>query len=255
VTFQTSEQNPSYYSRIVPILIMIASKETFMFLSSKSFGIVLLISVLFALVNGQETASNPVPINENSRPAMKVTLQEAQSRAAAGPIARVAELTTDAARYHRQAVEADYFPKISSSFFNVHFNKFMGETIQLARRTAAVPLINKDETILGFTVTQPLTPLFKVKQAVQLARADERIAAAKAAQMVAEVSSRVEQVYFAALIVQREEAELEQQVKVLQTELRIASTGEPPSLLRTGERQTAFLEASKNLVTARGRAS
>src|SRR4029434_3257215 len=64
----------------------------------------------------------------------RITLPEAQARAGASPAVRAAQLTVDAARYHREAVAADYFPKISSTFFNLHFNKLMGERVALPRR-------------------------------------------------------------------------------------------------------------------------
>jgi hypothetical protein len=67
-----------------------------------------------------------------------------------------------------EQAEADYFPKIGSTFVNMHFNKFTGETVQLARRSAALPLINKDQTMVAFTVTQPLTPIFKIKEVVDI---------------------------------------------------------------------------------------
>src|SRR5262245_25342236 len=74
----------------------------------------------------------------------RLTLEEAQARAAGTQIRDLARLGADAARYHREAVRADYFPKIDSTFVNLHFNKFMGDTFQLLRRNIAAPLLNKD---------------------------------------------------------------------------------------------------------------
>src|SRR6185436_13038645 len=79
--------------------------------------------------------------------ARRITLDEAQNQAAAATLARLGQLGIDAARYHREAVQADYFPKISSMFSNLHFNKFMGERIQLVRRTVGLPLLGKDQTV------------------------------------------------------------------------------------------------------------
>src|SRR6266478_6829905 len=115
-----------------------------------------------------------------SRLARHITLQEAQERASDnGKPADLARLAVDAARLHRQAAEADYLPKIDSMFTNLHFNKFMGQTIQLARRQADLPLLGKDQTIVTVTVTQPITSLFKVREVVNIARADEAIAQGK----------------------------------------------------------------------------
>lgn len=134
----------------------------------------------------------------------RITLEKAQALAAAAKVASLGQLGIDAARYHREAVQADYFPQISATFTNLHFNKFMGQSIALARRNAQLPLLEKDQTIAAFTLTQPVTPLFKVREAVEIARADEALARAKAAQLAAQVGANVERTYFALLIAQRE---------------------------------------------------
>jgi outer membrane protein TolC len=135
----------------------------------------------------------------------RLTLEEAQARASGTATRDLGQLGVDAARYHREAVQADYFPKIDATFANLHFNKFLGDTIRLGRRVADLPLLEKDQTIVAFTVTQPVTPIFKVREAVQIARADETIARAKAALASANNASVVEQTYFALMIAQRQQ--------------------------------------------------
>ena len=139
----------------------------------------------------------------------RISLDDAKTDAAAATVAAnaatIARLSVEAARYHRQAFQADYFPKIESTFANLHFNKFLGDTFQLARRSIALPLFAKDQTVVVATVTQPVTPIFKIRQAVNIARADENIAKAKAGQPVAQIENNVERAYFALLIAQREE--------------------------------------------------
>jgi len=134
-----------------------------------------------------------------------ITLTEAKTKAGAATSSDLGRLMIDAAKYHRQAAQADYFPKVDSLFWNLHFNKFMGQRFELLGREAALPLLAKNQTFAAFTVTQPLTPIFKVKQGVAVARADEVIARAKAAQLTAQMESHVERVYFALLIAQRKE--------------------------------------------------
>ena len=125
----------------------------------------------------------------------------AQARAAiAGKAAELAKLSVTAARYHRQAVQADYFPKIGATFANLHFNKFMGQELVLAFRTTELPLVNKNQSLFAVTVMQPVTPLFKVHEAVRIARADERIAQAKADAMAAQVAANVERTYLSLLV-------------------------------------------------------
>src|SRR5262245_14583937 len=118
----------------------------------------------------------------NSSDTRHITLEEVKAKAAGTPaVSSVGQLEIDAAKYHRQAAQADYFPKLSADFLNLHYNKFMGETLQLLRRSAGLPLFGKDETAVALTVVQPVTQLLQVRQAVTVARANERIAQAKVA--------------------------------------------------------------------------
>jgi outer membrane protein len=109
--------------------------------------------------------------------------------------------------------------------------------------------MDKDQTIVAFTVAQPLTPLFKVHEAVNIAKADERIAQAKAEKMAAEISTDVEPAYYALLIAQRQQSGAEAKSKMIESQLQLASTGTPP-LGGMAERHAALLEVSKALVTA-----
>src|SRR5204863_3154953 len=61
-----------------------------------------------------------------------ITLEEAQQAASGqNPIVRLGQLQVEVAKQNRQVFEASYYPQISSTFLNMHFNKFMGEEIQL----------------------------------------------------------------------------------------------------------------------------
>src|SRR5215813_5785307 len=80
--------------------------------------------------------------------ARRITLDEAQAEAAAASAANLAQLGVNAARYHREAIRADYFPKIDSMFVNLHFNKFMGQRIPVFGRTTELPLLDKDQTLV-----------------------------------------------------------------------------------------------------------
>src|SRR5215470_14573585 len=119
----------------------------------------------------------------------------------------------------------------------------MGDTIQLVSRDAAVPLFGKNETAVALTVIQPVTQLLQVRQAVNVARADEEIAKAKGAQMASQVSENVERAYFALLIAQRRQFIAEKKVERLESGSQLASTIAMP-VNKATESQTAFLEAS-----------
>lgn len=150
------------------------------------------------------------PSNTAGGGTKKITLTEAQQAAAAqaDPKARFAELEIEVAKEGRKIAEASYYPAVSATFANMHFNKFMGERIRLGTPdigvNLAIPLLTKDSTTFNVNVTQPLTPLLKIQQVVKIARADENIAKAKAGVPLAELSMNVEKSYFDLLIAQRE---------------------------------------------------
>src|SRR5262249_27791021 len=99
------------------------------------------------------------------------------------------------------------------------------------------------------TFTQPVTPLFKVRQAVDIARADERIAQTKASLMNSQVAGNATRIYFELLIAQRRQTAAEAKVKRIEPGLQIA-TNVALSTDTVADRRTAFLEASKELITA-----
>jgi outer membrane protein TolC len=188
--------------------------------------------------------------------ALRLTLEEALARAVATNALVAASAGADAAHYHHKAVQSDYFPKVGAYLVNLHYNKFMGDTIQLFRRgiifptvSRAVPLFDKDQTFVGPTVTQPVTPLFKVHEAVRIAKADERIARAKANAASVQLAADVERAYFDLLVAQRRQAEARANVEIAENKLQIASAAAAPVDGMT-ERETALLEAKKALLAA-----
>jgi outer membrane protein TolC len=169
----------------------------------------------FVSVNAQDLGTgwlerSLVPSHEGRH----ITMEQAQQVATQANtlLARLAQLEVEAARQVRLAARADYFPKIGTAFGNFHFNKFMGQEFLLNRPitggtvAVGIPLLGQDQTFVAVTATQPITPLFKVREAVALARADENIARAKAGMPVATVSTAVEKNYFELLIAQKEMA-------------------------------------------------
>jgi outer membrane protein TolC len=163
--------------------------------------------------------------------ARHLTLDEAQRTAvqANAGLARLGQLSVEAAEHHRRSVQADYFPKISATAWNLHFNKFMGEQIAIERpligttATLGLPLLGQDQSYLTMNILQPVTPLFKVRQAVILARADENIARAKAGLPVAESRQALTKTYFELLIAQKELALVDARVRNAHTRRTLAS--------------------------------
>lgn len=140
----------------------------------------------------------------------RLTLEEAQrlSGGIRDPLLRIAELQEEAARQRRLGAQADYFPKVTGLFANLHFNKptngFL--TVLLPGRiiTESVNVFFKDQTMFDFSVLQPVTPLFSIHQRVIMARADETMAKLRKELAASETMSRVEKTYFDLLIAQYE---------------------------------------------------
>jgi outer membrane protein TolC len=160
----------------------------------------------------------------------RITLEQAQQQAtaAANPMAHLAELQVEAAKQHRLGAESDYFPKISATLTNFHFNKFMGQEITIERPiaggtvTAGLPLAGKDQTLIAVTAAQPITPLFKLHEVVNIARADENVARAKAG-MPVETASNVEKAYYGLLVAQRQLEVADAEAGALRSKHLIAS--------------------------------
>ena len=141
-----------------------------------------------------------------------ITLQEAQQKAApadSNPMVRLGELQVEVARQTRLGTVSSFFPQIGSSFENMHFNKFMGQLIQITGplgnvRSLGAPLLGKNQTFVAVTATQPITPLFQLRELYKINLADERIARAKAGMPVAETASKVEKAYYELLVAQRQ---------------------------------------------------
>ena len=136
----------------------------------------------------------------------RITLEQVKQQLAAtasNPLVRLGQLSIEAAKLHRLGVQSDYFPKIGATATNLHFTDFLGQVLTLQRPLAGataqvpVPLFSQNQTIVAMTFVQPITPLFQVYQAVKIARADERIAIAKAARAIAQniSNTQIEEAY------------------------------------------------------------
>ncbi len=142
-----------------------------------------------------------------------ITLEEAQQQAApagSNPLVRLGQLQVEVARQTRLGTQSSFFPQIGSTFENLHFNKFMGEVLDVHRPieggtgTVGVPLVGQNQTLVAVTATQPITPLFQLRELYKINLADERIAKAKAGMPVSETASKVEKSYYDLLVAQRQ---------------------------------------------------
>jgi outer membrane protein len=146
----------------------------------------------------------------------RVTLEQVKQSAtrAASPLARLSQLSVEAAKQHRLGVRADYFPKFGATFVNLHFTDFLGQVLTVRRpflgnltnfQPIPIAILNQNQTIAALSFVQPITPLLQVREAVRIARADERIAMAKAGAAVSKNrrDAEIEETYFKLLIAQR----------------------------------------------------
>jgi outer membrane protein TolC len=205
---------------------------------------------------GELPSAGPALDSVSSAPdaagARTLTLEEAQAQAASAnnPLVRLGQLQVEIAKQHRLGVQAMYFPAIGGNLENMHFNKHPGELISAPRLGVTVPvnIVTKDQTALGFTATQPVTPLIAIHQLVKIARADENIARAKAGMPVAEVVSKVEKNYFDLLVAQRELVSVKAEARKVQAKWLVANNSGAPIV--STEQATDMVNAEKTVVLA-----
>jgi outer membrane protein len=196
-----------------------------------------------------------------ARPAgpQRITLEQVKqqllSGAATNPLARLGQLSIEAARQHVIGAKADYLPKLSATVANLHFSEFLGQVFTLQRPITGgllqvpVPLLNQNQTVVAVTFVQPITPLFQVHQLVKIARADERIAMAKAGVSVAKNirDSELEETYFKLLIAQRKLASA--QLKVGSPEFRPLYASTSIQLVSAPGQDMELVDAKKAILT------
>jgi outer membrane protein len=189
----------------------------------------------------------------------RITLEQVKQQSAnraISPLARLGQLSIEVAKQHRLGLQADYFPKLGATFANLHYSEFLGRVLSVRRPIAGslalvpVPLFSQNWTIAAVTFIQPITPLFQVNQAVRIARADERIAMAKAGVSVTKNARdiEIEETYFQLLIARR---------RLTSAESKLRSTGSRPlyasasiELVRASDQEPEPVEAQKAVVTA-----
>jgi outer membrane protein TolC len=138
---------------------------------------------------------------------VQLTLEEAKQRAlASNKGISLGNLNLQSKVFAIKSAQADYFPKVIGSSIYFHFDNPLGsiETSGgLLLPPISVATFNQDSSFSTVAVAQPLTALLKIRQAVQMARADREIAQAQLDKGTRELLIGVEQLYWGLLAAQR----------------------------------------------------
>ena len=203
---------------------------------------------------GQSSRNTESPLQRQGPRRISLEEAQAQARILDSPMAHLAQLQVEAARQARLAAQSEYFPKVSSMFLNLHFNKLMGDQFVIQRSlssgstTLALPLLGQNQTLVAVTAAQSVTPLFKLHEVVNIARADERIAMVKAGMPVSETAHNVEKNYYELLVAQRQLAIAKESDEHIRGTQLLASSSVIPGDFPSHNEE--LLETSKALVLA-----
>jgi outer membrane protein TolC len=171
-----------------------------------------------------------------------LTLDYAQQRALANNRLRSLALMNIQAKGEAiYVMEADYYPKILTSFYGFHYDQPLGTVLVPARlpnlNPISVNVFNQDFGISAVTAVQPITALLKVHQGVKVAKADQEIARSQALQADQAILSGVEQLYCGLLAANRILASAQAAAE--------AAGRMPPAQLSTPEARIAAVEAKQ----------
>ena len=107
-----------------------------------------------------------------------LSLEEAKSRALSNSVIMDLASAQVAAKCHAlDAARKDYLPKLLNSFSYFHFDSDLGTVVTTPgifnpATSIAVPVVEQDSTIYTAAAIQPITPLLKVRAAVEISEAD-----------------------------------------------------------------------------------
>jgi outer membrane protein TolC len=160
---------------------------------------------------GSPAVAQQLPAASGPSPAaVRLTLEEARQRALANSkVVALAAGNIQAKEWATHAARADYFPKILGNSMYYHFDNPLGTIETTLGRTTVRPItitanvLNQDSSLTSFYAVQPITALLKIRQGVNIARADEQIAQADLEKANRAISAGVEQLFWGILATQR----------------------------------------------------
>ena len=135
-----------------------------------------------AVVQQAEALPGPVVVATDARQKYYLSLEEAKSRALQSSVIMEMASSQIAAKSHAlEAAQKDFLPKLLNSFSYYHFDSDLGTVVTTPgilnpATTIAVPVLEQDSTLYTAAAIQPITPLLKVKAAVEISQADVGVA-------------------------------------------------------------------------------
>ena len=178
-----------------------------------------------------------------------LSLEEAKVRTLqSSPIMDLASLQVSAKCHALRAARKDYLPKLLNSFAYFRFDDDLGTVVTTPgifnpATSIAVPVIEEDSAIYTAAVIQPITPLFKVREVVNISAADVGAAEAQRDYARRELLKGVEQLYFGILATQQIKAGLEQAV---------AGANQMAAALDSPDAHITLIEAQQGLLAVEG---
>jgi outer membrane protein TolC len=216
-------------------------------------------AIAAGFAGGSDSAEGqPVRSGRPRRITLEQVKEQSANRGMASSLAYMSHLSVEAAKQHRLGVQADYFPKFDATFVNLHATDFLGRIVRVRRLMGIdtwvpVQFVSQNQTTAALTFVQPITPLFEVRQAVRIARADERIAMAKAAASVSKNArdTEIEETYFKLLIAQRQLISAEWKLRSGKSRPLYGSAS--VDLVRVSGQEARTMEGKKAVETAAAR--
>jgi outer membrane protein len=205
--------------------------------------------VVHASASAQQVEMTPAPSPE---PTVRLSLEEARQRARANSkLLGLAVMNIRGKQFATKEVQADYFPKLVGNVVYFHFDSDLGKVFTLQSGTSvAVDAIQQDTEFTSIDAVQPITDLWKIRQGVKIAEADEAIARAQLEQGTRELLSGVEQLYWGLLAVQKIRGGAAEAVKVAEV---AAKTKAVEAQIAMVEARQGLQEADKQLAEIQGK--
>jgi outer membrane protein TolC len=179
----------------------------------------------------------------------QLSLSEAISRTLENSVIMDLASTQVAAKSHAlQAAQKDFLPKLLNSFTYFHFDSDLGTVVTTPgifnpATAVTVPIVNQDAPLYSAVAVQPITPLLKVRAAVDIGAAD--VGAAQAQRQLArrELTKGVEQLYFGLFAAQK-----------IKGGMQLATAGAKQMLEATNApaAKISLIEAQQGLVAVNG---